>query len=120
MKRWERELRRNKNAYAALSNGTSEEEKEVREAIYKAAKKLVKKAATIAKNNAYEGLCQKLETREDGKDVLKLTRFREKKTRGLGNIRCIKYEDGKALVEETKIRERWMSYFSKLFNGESQ
>ena len=32
--------------------------------------------------------------------------------------RCIKSKDGKVLVEETEIRERWRSYFDRLFNGE--
>ena len=52
--------------------------------------------------------------------MFKLARLREKKTRDLGDIRCIKDEDGKVLVEEAKIRERWRSYFSTLFNGESE
>jgi len=51
--------------------------------------------------------------------VFKLERAREKKTRDLGKIRCIRGEDGKVLVEETKIRERRPSYLSMLFNGES-
>jgi len=71
------------------------------------------------KNNAYERLYQKLETKEGEKDAFKLARAREKKTRDLGNVRCIKGEDGKVLVEETKIRERWQNYFSMLLNGES-
>ena len=40
--------------------------------------------------------------------------------RDLGDIRCIKDEDSKVLVEEAKIRERWRSYFSTLFIGESE
>jgi len=60
------------NAYAALSNSTSEEEKEVMEATYKAAKKL-------AKNNAFERLYRKLGTREGEKDVFKLARLRERR-----------------------------------------
>ena len=43
-------------AYAALNNSTSDEDKEVREAMYKAAKNLVKEVVTIEKNNAYERL----------------------------------------------------------------
>ena len=31
-----------------------------------------------------------------------------------------KGEDGKVLVEETEIMERWRSYFFRLFNGESE
>ena len=84
---------------AALSNCTSYEEKEVRVAMYMAAKKLANKAVTIAKNNAYDRLYQKLETKEGEKDVFKLARAREKKSRDLGNVRYIKGEDSKVLVE---------------------
>ena len=50
----------------------------------------------------------------------KLARAREKQTRNLECVRCIKGEDGKVLVEEIEIRERWQSYFSRLPNGESE
>ena len=113
-------VREKQNAYVALSSSTLKEEQEVREATYKAVKKLTKKAVAIAKNNASARLYQRLETKEGEKDVFKLARAREKKIRDIGNIRYIKGEDGKVLVEETKIRERWHSYFSLLFNGESE
>ena len=93
-------------AYAALTSCTSEEEKGVREATYKVEKKLAKKAVAIAKNNAYERLYQKLETKEGEKDVFKLVRARERKTRDLECVRCIKGEDGEVLVEEAEIRDR--------------
>jgi len=98
-------IKEKQNAYAAISNSTSEEERGVWEAKYKAAKQLPKKAITIVKNNSYERLYQRLENKEGEKDVL--ARVREKRTRGLGNVRCIKGEDGQVLGEETKIRERW-------------
>jgi len=59
----------------------------------------------------------RLETKEGEKDVFNLARTMEKKTRDLGSIRCIKGDDGKVLVRKANIRERWRSYFSKLFNG---
>ena len=52
--------------------------------------------------------------------MFKLARAREKRTRDLGCVRCIKGEDGKVLVEEVEIRDRWRSYFSKLLNGEDE
>jgi len=107
-------------AYADLSSSTSEEEKREKEATYKVAKKLAKKAVAIAKNIAYERSYQKLETKEGEKDAFKLARAREKRTRDLGCVRCIKGEDGKVLVEEVEIRDRWRSYFPKLFNGEDE
>jgi len=113
-------IKEKQKAYAALSSCTSEEEKGMKKVTYKAAKKLAKKAVAIAKNDAYERLYQKLETKEGEKDVFKLTKAREKKTRDLGCVRCIKGEDGKVLVEETEITERWRRYFSRLFNGETE
>jgi len=38
--------------------------------------------------------------------VFKLGSAKERKTRDLGCMRCIKGKDGKVLVEETEIRER--------------
>jgi len=113
-------IKEKQKAYAALSSCTSENEKRVREATYKVAKKLAKKVVAVAKNNANVRLYQKLETREGKKYVFKLARAREKKTRDLGCVRCIKGGDGKVLVEVVEIRERWRNYFAKLFNGENE
>ena len=43
--------------------------------------------------------------------------MREKKTRDLGTIRCIKDHNHKVLVKDADIKERWKEYFDKLFNG---
>jgi len=49
-------VKEKQKAHTALSSCTSEEEKGVWEATYKAANKLAKKAVAITKNNAYERL----------------------------------------------------------------
>jgi len=59
-------------------------------------------------------------TKEGEKDVFKLARAREKKSRDLGCVRCIKGGDARVLVEETEIRQRWQSYFSRLLNGKGE
>ena len=87
-------VKEKQKAYAALSSCTSKEEKEVREALYRDAKKVAKKAVAVAKNNAYERLYQKLESKEGEKEVFKLASAREKKSRDLGCARCIKGGDG--------------------------
>ena len=51
--------------------------------------------------------------------MFKLARVRKKKPRDLGIVKCIKGEDGKVVVEDTRIRERWRIYFYMLFVGES-
>ena len=43
--------------------------------------------------------------------------MKEKKTRDLGTIRCMKDQNHKVLVKDTDIKERWKEYFDKLFNG---
>ena len=78
-------------------------------------KKEAKKAITVAKNNAYERLYQRLESKEE-KEAFELARAREITTRDLGSVRCTKLKDSKVLIEDTKVQERSQSYFFKLFN----
>jgi len=104
--------------YKALIGSRMEEKKEVNRGQYRIAKKEAKKVVAIAKNNAYERLYQRLNSKEGENKVFKLARARERQTRDLSCVRCIKDEDGKVLVEDTKVQERWQSYFYKLFNGE--
>ena len=62
---------------------------------YKAAKKVARKAVAIAKSKAFDRLYHRLGTKEGEKEVFKLARARERKTRDLGVVRCIKDEEGK-------------------------
>ena len=59
-----------------------------------------------------------INSKEGENKVFKLARARERQTRDLSSVRCIKDEDGEVLVEDTTVQERWQSYFYKLFNGE--
>jgi len=51
---------------------------------YKAATKVAKKAVPVAKNLAFDRLYHRLETTEGEKEVFKLARASERKTRDLG------------------------------------
>ena len=53
-------------------------------------KKEAKETITVAKNNAYEMLYQKLKIEERKKEVFKTEGAREKRTRDLANERYIK------------------------------
>ena len=75
-----RKVKDKQNAYAALLECRTEEEKEIFKIKYKDAKKVAKKAVALAKNNAFERLYQKLETKEGEKDIFKLVRTKEKKS----------------------------------------
>lgn len=56
-------------------------------------KREAKKAVMVAKSNAYERLYERLDSKEDQKEVFKLARARERESRDLCSMRCIKDED---------------------------
>ena len=110
-------VKEKREAYAASMNSRTDEEKEISRVSYNAAKNVAKNAVAIAKSMAYYRLYQKLDTKESEKEFFKLSRGRERKTRNLGVMRCIKDANGKVLFEDTSIKERWQRYFSELLNG---
>ena len=49
-----------------------------------------------------------------------MARIRERKTRDINQIKCIKDGIDRLLVKDEEIMHRWREYFDKLFNGESE
>jgi hypothetical protein len=47
-----------------------------------------------------------------------MARIRERKTRYINQIKCIK--EDRLLVKDEEIKDRWREYFDKLFNGENE
>ena len=64
---------------------------------YKLAKKEAKKAVQNARAKVYKEACEKLDTKEVEKDIYRIARIRERKTKDLCNVRCVKDEDQKVL-----------------------
>ena len=58
-------------------------------------------------------LIQKME-----KDIFRLAKVREQKSRDLTNVKCIKDKDGNVLVASEDIKSRWRQYFHVLFNNQ--
>ncbi|GJN07204.1 hypothetical protein PR202_ga25015 [Eleusine coracana subsp. coracana] len=46
--------------------------------------------------------------------------LRERKTRDINQIKCIKDGVDRLLVRDEEIKDRWREYFDKLFNGEEE
>ena len=87
-------------------NSGEDGEREVSKGRYKAIKKVAKRAVAVAKSLTYDRLNHRLKTKEGEKDVFKLARARERRTRDLDAMRCIRDENGKVLYEDDEIKER--------------
>ena len=74
---------------------------------YKLAKQEIKKVIQNTRAKEYKEMCEKLDTKEVEKDIYRIARIRERKTRDLCTVRCVKDEDQKVLVRDEEIKERW-------------
>ena len=54
---------------------------------YKLAKRVAKRAVNVAKGKAYDDLYQRLRTKEREKDIYRMARIRERKTRDINQIK---------------------------------
>ena len=76
--------------FKASMESKIEEELEAHKLQYRIGKKEAKRVVAVAKNNAYERLYQKLIAKGEENEVFKLAGARERRTRDLGSVRCIK------------------------------
>ena len=70
------------------------------------AKKDTKKAVQNVRVKVYK-ICEKLDIKEVKKDIYRIARIRERTTRDLCTVRCVKDEDHKVLVRDEEIKEKW-------------
>jgi hypothetical protein len=87
---------------------------------YRLAKRSAKRAVSVAKGQAFDDLYQRLGTKEEEKDIYRIARIRERKTRDINQIKCIKDGTDRLLVKDEEIKDRWREYFDKLFNGKNE
>jgi hypothetical protein len=85
---------------------------------YKVAKKTAKRAMSEARDQIYDGLYQRLGTKEGEKDIYRMAKSRERKTRDIIQVKCIKDATERLLTKDEDIKNRWREYFDKLFNEE--
>ena len=76
----------------------------------------VKKDVSETKARVLDDAYKKLDTKEGEKEMYKLAKARERRTRDVVQVKCIKGEEGQVLVSDEQIVERWRRYFSQLYN----
>jgi hypothetical protein len=67
----------------------------------------------------YDGLYQWLGTKEGKKDIYRMAKSRERKTRDIIQVKCIKDATERLLTKGEDIKNTWREYFDKLFNEDS-
>ena len=87
---------------------------------YKVANKTIKRAVSEARGRAYEDLYQRFDTRGGEKDIYKIAKIRERKTKDINQVKCIKDGTGRLLVRDNEIRIICREYFNDLFNEENE
>ncbi|XP_065318803.1 uncharacterized protein LOC135926800 [Gordionus sp. m RMFG-2023] len=84
---------------------------------YKKSKRLATKAVTRAKSMAYDDMYEDLHTKEGQNKIYRLAKQREKNSRDI-NVAPIVIinKDGKLIIKEKEIMNRWKEYFLELLN----
>jgi hypothetical protein len=87
---------------------------------YKVAKKTTKRKVSEAMLQMYDGLYQRLCTKEGEKNIYRMVKSRERKTNDIIQVKCIKDETDRLLTKDEDIKNMWREYFDKLFNEDSE
>jgi hypothetical protein len=74
---------------------------------YKVAKKTAKWAVSEAMGQMYDGLYQRLGAKEGEKNIYRMAKSRERKTRDIIQVKCIMDATERLQTKDEDIKNRW-------------
>jgi hypothetical protein len=83
-------------------------------------KKEAKKCIARKRYGAATEWYKRLNNKEGKKAIYRIAKGREKWSRDITEITSIKDKEGRLLVKEEDIKERWKTYFEELLNTENE
>jgi hypothetical protein len=86
---------------------------------YKVVKKTTKWAVSETRCQMYDGLYQRLSTKEWEKDIYKMAKNWEIKMRDIIKVKCINDATERLLTKDEDIKNMCRKYFDKLFNEDN-
>jgi exonuclease III len=87
---------------------------------YKESQRMVKIEVAKAKQEAYDDLYARLDSKEGENDLYRLARQRNRDGKDVQQIRVIKDRDGRVLTDASSVLGRWKEYFEGLMNEENE
>lgn len=96
----QRKIKNKQESFIEVLSCTDGEEKWRVGENYKIASKEAKKAVTEARNAAYKRMYEKLEPKDEKRDMFKIAKARDRKRQYLGVVKFIKGEEGHVLIKE--------------------
>jgi hypothetical protein len=74
---------------------------------YKVANKIVKRTMSEVRGQIYDGLYQRLGTKEGEKNIYRMAKSWERKMRDIIQVKCIKDATERLLTKDEDIKNRW-------------
>jgi hypothetical protein len=74
---------------------------------YKVVKKTAKQTVSEVSGQMYDGLYQRLDTKEGEKDIYRMAKSKERKMRGIIQIKCINDATERLLTKDEDIKNIW-------------
>jgi hypothetical protein len=73
---------------------------------YKVTKKAAKRAVGEVRGRMYDGIYQRLDTKEGENDIYRMAKSKERKTRDIIQVKCIKDETKRFLTKDKDIKDK--------------